>query len=341
VDDINEPDHDPPLISYLRLLRAPNLFTAMADSAMGFFFVNAAWAWKDGKFESLLPAGYLILGLLVCSSTLLYAAGVVLNDVFDYKLDIDERPDRPLPAGDISLGVARVVGWNMLSLGFMLACGVAWLLSNYPPAKVDHVWAGSSAIINLRPALVALALAAMIVAYNAVLKRTLLGPLAMGSCRMLNVLLGMSVLRQPWGPEHYLVAGAIGVYIVGVCWFARDEVGRSRRAHLTGAMLVMLAGAAMLGVLPMVTNNLLPHIVQDPSSWYLPFGALSVFVAVRCLWAIAEPSPGRVRMVVTQSILALIILDASVCYAARGTWALAIVILILPSLILARTIAST
>ena len=41
--------------------------------------------------------------------------------------------------------------------------------------------------------LVAMLLAGCIVLYDAVLKRTPLAPLAMGACRMLNVLLGMSL----------------------------------------------------------------------------------------------------------------------------------------------------
>ncbi len=338
-----QPDRDPPLISYMRLVRAPNLFTAMADSAMGFLFVNATWAWRDAKFSSLNLPGYLVLGLILTASILLYAAGVVLNDVFDYHLDLDERPDRPLPAGDISLRMARMLGWNMLSFGVMLTFGVAWLLANYPP----HAHNYNATIITLRPALVGFALAFMIVAYNAVLKRMVIGPLAlgplgMGTCRMLNVLLGMSVLRQSWGPEHYLVSGAIGLYVLGITWFARDEAKRSRRVQLIGAMLAMLTGVAMLGALPNVTTHLLPHIVADPTSWYFPVAMLAVFVGLRCLWAIAQPSPGRVRMVVTQSIMALVVLDASACYTTRGRiYAIAILLLLIPGWILSRKIAST
>ena len=74
--------------SYLELLRVPNIFTAMADAAMGALFVEAD-----------LHGGGPFIGLLIAASSLLYAAGVVLNDVFDVELDRAERPERPLQIG--------------------------------------------------------------------------------------------------------------------------------------------------------------------------------------------------------------------------------------------------
>ena len=87
----------------------------------------------------------------------------------------------------------------------------------------------------------------LIVLYNAGLKRTPLGPVAMGGCRMLNVLLGMSVLRGPWRIEHWAVAAGIGIYIAGVTWFARNDARRSDRWQLVAATLVMLAGVGLVG----------------------------------------------------------------------------------------------
>ena len=91
--------------------------------------------------------------------------------------------------------------------------------------------------------------------YNAGLKRTLLGPVAMGGCRMLNVLLGMSVLRGPWRIEHWAVAAGIGVYIAGVTWFARNDARRSDRWQLIAATLVMLAGVGLVGSLPWLSRR--------------------------------------------------------------------------------------
>ena len=137
-----------PLQSYLELLRLPNVFTAVADVAMGFFFVQAAWAFNsDVQPPALLPIGIWSVGLLVAASASLYLAGMVLNDVFDIELDDEEQPYRPLPSGRISLSAARWLGWNLLSAGVMLAAAVAVLLQRVPAAHVEslihHMAAGA------------------------------------------------------------------------------------------------------------------------------------------------------------------------------------------------------
>ena len=69
---------------------------------------------------------------------------------------------------------------------------------------------------------------AAVVLYDGLLKRTPFGPLGMGACRLLNVLLGMSLAAGPWGLFHGQVALAVGTYITGVTWFARSEATESR-----------------------------------------------------------------------------------------------------------------
>jgi 4-hydroxybenzoate polyprenyltransferase len=309
------------LRSYLQLLRLPNIFTAMADVAMGFLFVNSGtWA-PTGE---LTPRGWWLLGLLVASSSLLYAAGVVLNDVFDLERDRQERPDRPLPSGRVSLRVARWMGGELLLFGTFLPCAMAWSLR------------------QPRLAVVAVGLAVTILLYDRFLKQTLLGPLAMGACRMLNVLLGMSVLRGPLEARHWLVAGAIGLYVAGVTWFAREEVLRSDRRRLSAATLVMMAGIALLGALTYWPEPLIPKIRFDPSLWHMMLGLLGLIILMRCLWAIGEPSPGRVRMAVAQAILSLVFLNTAVTYAARDLyWACLVLSLLIPTVLLGFWIEST
>ena len=98
---------------------------------MGFFFVQAAWAFSDDLRHSLLPIGMWTVGLLAAASALFYSAGMVLNDVFDIELDREEQPYRPLPSGRIPLSSARWLGWQLLTLGIMLASGAAVLLAKF------------------------------------------------------------------------------------------------------------------------------------------------------------------------------------------------------------------
>ncbi len=201
-------DRDAALWAWLEMLRAPNLFTAVADVAMGFLFVQVAA--EGQRIWQIQPADAVILALLAAASMLLYAAGVVLNDVADVEVDRQGRPERPIPSGRIALATARRAGWLLLIAGTAIPWIVAWRAG------------------QVRPGLVGTLLAAAIVLYDLGLKRTPLGPLAMGGCRMLNVLLGMSLVAGPLHGEHFLVAGGIGLYIVGVS-LAGPERGRSGR----------------------------------------------------------------------------------------------------------------
>jgi len=283
------------LLAWAQLVRLPNVFTAVADVAMGVLFVRAV-------------AG----------------PGVVLNDVFDYPRDLADRPERPLPSGRVSRRAAAWLGGEALLLGAALA----WMAAYFEG--------------SLRPGLVAAILAGAIVLYDAAAKRTAAGPLVMGACRMLGVLLGMSVAAGAWQGEHWLVAGAIGTYVTGITWFARNEAGRSSRLQLALATLVMLGGVALLGWLPEWSRRLLPQVAVQPDLWRLMMAVLGVLTAFRCLPAVLEPRRANVQRAVGSAILSLVVLDAAVCFAVRGIIpAVGILLLLVPAMLAARWIRMT
>ncbi len=306
------------LRDYLTLMRLPNVFTAMADVAMGFLFVQASdWRW-DPWWDS-----WALLTLLAASS-LLYLAGMVLNDVFDVEIDRYERPERPLPAGRIPLAAARRLGWRLLWLGVLAGTASGFFLG------------------HLRPGTIAALLAICILLYDAWLKRTPMGPLAMGACRTLNVLLGMNAIDRPLHAEHWLVAGGLGIYVAGVTWFARREAGRSSRWQLLLSTLVLVLGIALLAAFPHWSQRTIAAVRVAPQQWYLLIGALGLLIVWRCVWAVIQPAPVRVRAAVTQCVLSLVMLDAVACYAVRGIfWAGLILLLLLPAMFLGRRIAVT
>ncbi len=304
------------LRAYLELVRLPNIFTALADVTMGFLFTHESFGPRDGW----------VLGLLLAASGCLYAAGVALNDLFDREVDARERPDRPIPSGRVSAAAAGRVGWGLLIAGAAMACSAAVLAT---------AW---------RPAIVGLAVAGCIVLYDGLLKRTPLGPIAMGACRTLNVLLGMSLLPTAWAQEHWLVAAAIGTYIAGVTLLATSEARQSSRWQLALATVVILAGIGLLVPLPLVVEEPIPTLIPgaEPYRWYLLLGVLGAFAALRLLQVVFEPFPEQVRVTVTHCILSLVIFDAAVCYVVRDVGQAAIVLLfLLPAAMLGRWIYST
>lgn len=303
--------------SYLELMRLPNVFTAMADVAMGFLFVKPLVSPWD-------PRDSWTLALLMVASSLLYIAGVVLNDVFDLETDRTERPERPLPSGRVSLWAARWLGWKLLVLGVLSGVSGGFIMG------------------QLHPGVVAALLATCILLYDAWLKRTPVGPVAMGGCRMLNVLLGMSALGAPLLADCWLVAGGIGVYVAGVTWFARREADTSSRLQLALSTIVMALGIAMLAWFPSWSDRVMSVIQLDPRHWYLLVGTLGLLIVWRCCWAVIEPVSARVRMAVAQCVLSIVMLDAVACYAVRGVaWACLILALLVPAMFLGRWIETT
>jgi 4-hydroxybenzoate polyprenyltransferase len=319
-DTLTNPPHSR-LLAYVRLMRLPNVFTALADVAMGYLFTHD----PDEGTATLVGAIPLLL-----ASALMYSAGMVLNDVFDVEVDRAERPERPLPSGRVPVRRARWMGFEMLAFGAIAGASVSlW----------SHNW---------RPAAVSLALAVLIVLYDGVLKKIPLGPLAMGGCRFLNVLLGMSAAASPWLPVNYIVAGGIGLYIVGVTWFARSEAEpESRRIHLVLAMFVMYAGMALLAYFPewlSQDQDIEPHQKHliDAGSWDWCWALLAILTGWRCLRCVFQPYSEFVQEAIRQCLVSLIIFDAAVVLAVRGPqWGIAVVLLIVPMTILGRWSYST
>jgi 4-hydroxybenzoate polyprenyltransferase len=253
--------------------------------------------------------------------------------VFDGAVDARERPERPIPSGRISLRSATAVGWAMLSSGAL----VAWFVS-----FTARDW---------RPGAVATLLAICVVLYDAVLKRTPFAPLAMGACRTLNVLLGMSLapLASPaarpyvsWGSmAAWSIAIGIGVYIVGVTIFARTEARASSRTRLIAGLAVLLAGMALLAATP-APSHYAPSIKVSQNGWYLLWAALTLITARRCGLAVSQPSPSRVQAAVRHCVQSIIVLDAAVCIGyASPIWGLVVLSLILPTLFLAQRLKAT
>lgn len=308
-------------LDYLRLLRIANVFTALADVMMGYVLVQH-------QLAPLPP----LFGLLAASA-LLYCAGMVLNDVFDVEVDRQERPERPLASGRISLRAARILGFTLLLAG--LAAGWTTAMAAQVP-----VW---------RSGMLATLLAASILAYDGGMKATRLGPLTMGVCRFLNVLLGASsgpAAINGGGflgyPSYVLVAAAgVGVYVAGVTWFARREAEASEGWHLAGALLVMLGGIGMLGWLH---PNFPPgfRAVLPARWWWMMLALLGLPIARRCVMTVAYPTPEQVQLAVKHCLLSIIVLDAAVTFLA-GSWydAVLVLSLLVPAMLLGRWVYST
>ena len=294
--------------SYAQRVRLPNLPSALADIGLA--------GLATGLIVSRLP----VFLLLLTSSACLYLAGMVWNDYFDIDQDRRERPMRPLPSGAITPRRAALVGGGLMVVGLILALVAGYVLQSLDP----------TASLML-PVTVAGFLTLAIFLYDAWLKHTPIGPIAMGSCRSLNILLGFSLagtLRLDWplGPH---LAAAVGVYIVGVTWLARTEARATNKASLIGAALVLLAAFALALSVPAYRR-------ADTASVVFPYllVALGFFIGFPLQRAIAKQTPSTVQRAVRRCLMGLILFDTALATGAAGEVGLVLLVLMGPSVYL-------
>ncbi|MCU0704477.1 MAG: UbiA family prenyltransferase [Fimbriiglobus sp.] len=286
------------LLAFAQLVRLPNVFTAFADILLAACVANL-FDWR--------------LAPLLAASGCLYLSGMAWNDFFDHHDDARTRPSRPLPSGRIRPQTAALMAAGLMLAGVGFAFGVG-------------VNVGVTASI----------LAGLIVLYDAVLKHYWLGPVGMGGCRFLNVLMGTLAVSaaEPLLALH--VAAVVGLYIVGVTWFARTEEGTSKRRMLIAASAVMTAALALAAVVPL-------HFEPGRTPWYFLYllVGFGFMVGGPVVAAVREPSPKNVQAAVKRCILGLVLLDAILATAFVGWLGLLIVLLLVPAVLLGKRVYST
>jgi 4-hydroxybenzoate polyprenyltransferase len=298
---------------YLQLVRLPNVFTAAADSLAGWLLVRGSLA-EPGRW---LP--------LALASMAIYAAGIALNDWFDYAIDLHERPGRPLPSGQVSRRFAAGLG------GALLAAGPAL-------AALSGSWSSLG---------IAVLLSACVLAYDAGLKRTWLGPEVMGACRGLNVLLGMSQAPALGGPVGWQVAAGMTVFVTGVTWISRSETGTT-----TGPAPGIVFGLALENLAIVFLGLATLQVRPFRPAWTEPIAGdragLLVLLVVLLLVdlagaaALRTPDPARVQRAVKTGVLSLVWLNVGVVMTVRGpSAALAVAVLWIPAFLLGRWLYST
>lgn len=315
------------LSDYLRLMRISLLPTAWSNVLTGFALASTVPAWG----ESIT----FLIAALICSSCL-YIGGMVLNDVFDFELDSIERPERVLPAGKIPRSAAKRLGLALLIAPML----ISFYLS----------FAFGDRMLGTPTFFVTVALAASIVCYNVKAKHTPVGPLVMGFCRTLNILLGCSLAGL--AAFQWYIAGAAGIYVAGITWLARNENTTSQRHSLIAGSAVMLLGVILLGCFPYTSlysdqfrSVLAIESEKRHTLLFVCLLAVMVFPVVRkILAAVTTGRPGDVKRAVITSLLTIIMLDATICYLVLPgipAYALGVACLIVPAFLLSRRIMAT
>ncbi|WP_394749698.1 UbiA-like protein EboC [Spongiimicrobium salis] len=236
--------------------------------------------------------------ILVGASVLLYAGGVVLNDVFDAKLDAVERPERPIPKGVVSLRAAALFGASLLVLGIVGAF-----------------------FVNALSGKIALGLALAIITYDGFSKKyDFLGPLNMGICRSLNLLLGMSVFGQL---IHWWFIGIPLMYIFAITLISRGEV------HADNKKNIIFAGILYATVIFSVIGLMEYFNVRSIFSLlFLVLFAVLIFLPLRK--AYISNTPKHIKKAVIAGVLSLIVLDAAMAVGFSEWWYGVLILCLMP-----------
>lgn len=162
---------------------------------------NLPTVWTNAMAGAVLsgypsPDVILTAGLAL---SLFYIGGMWLNDAFDAEIDARERANRPIPMGEIAVGTVFAVGFALLGAGVLLAFALGAMAG-----------------------LAGLALAAAVILYDWLHKRTVLSPVIMGATRFFCYVLPAAAVGAIGGP---VVLGALGLlaYIVGLTYAAKQE----------------------------------------------------------------------------------------------------------------------
>jgi 4-hydroxybenzoate polyprenyltransferase len=282
------------LTAYLQLLRPGNVVTAWADVLAGFAVAHSS---------NMRHAG-----LLIAATSCLYGGGVILNDFFDRGLDAVERPERPIPSGRVSSTAAGVFGFTCLAFGILCA-----------------------GLIGPLTALTAIAISAFVLTYDIWAKHHKVGPVAMGACRGLNLVLGLSVVSGSLTHWWFLAFIPL-VYIVAVTVLSRSEVHGGLSS--TGFTAIVLLAGVVIALSTIAAMN------QQWGFLFICF--LTAYVAPGFVRAYRDPVARSFRSAVKYGVLGLVLLEASIAASFAGVWAGCLVaLLMLPAMLLAKMFAVT
>jgi len=286
------------------MMRPANVVTSIADVLAG-----AAIA---GFFSAETFSNHLLTIIMLCISTAcLYGGGIVFNDVFDADLDKIERPERAIPSGKVSLRQASIFGSILLLIGVIAAT-----------------------LVSLTSGLLALAIALFALLYNKISKHHYFwGPLNMGCCRGLNLLLGVSIIAGALWQWYFLALVPI-IYIFSITMISRGEVHGGSRLNLYIAAILYCIVTSFLLCFSYLNNKLLlSAVILIPFLWMI-FRPLSK--------AIQNPIGKNIGGAVKAGVISLILMDAAWAATFSTIYTALIIACLLPvSIFLAKAFAVT
>lgn len=259
----------------LRLGRVSNLPTVWTNALAG--IVLTGYVIPDFR---IIP--------IIIALSLFYIGGMFLNDYYDSEIDAVERPERPIPSGQVSKNL--VSEWA----GFMMLVALAILWG------VGGIFAVMSGAF----------LAGFIILYNKFHKNNPISPFLMGMCRVFVYLTAAICYVDILPLNVFIGAGLLLAYLIGLTYIAKQEnLGRVKNLW---PLLFLGAPVVYGGYLTLLYPSLAPF-------WLLFTGWVLV-----ALYFLKRRKPGDIPRAVVSLIAGMCLLDAMLI-ASYGAILLAIV----------------
>lgn len=259
--------------SHLALARISNTPTVVSNVLAGVVLATTL------KLEWTVVA-------LCIAMALFYTAGMYLNDILDLKIDSEQRPDRPIPSGAVSLSTAWIVTVVMFVLGLLLVI----------PAGVPATTA-------------AIALIVCIAIYDAWHKGNPIGPLFMGGTRVLVYVVAFLAYSTSWTWEATFWCVAMLVYVAGLTSISKTEHGPAGLRYWPIVSLFVPVALALF---------------QEINIGTIALSILLVAWAAYSLTFVLNPERRSIGRSIAQLIAGISLVDALVLATHEAWWGVAI-----------------
>lgn len=278
----------------LQLMRPANIITAIAD-------VIAGIAIAGFLAPNVISLQYTTPIILLCIATSgLYAGGIIFNDVFDIEDDKTNRPERVIPSGRLTLKEAKTLGITVFTIGIVTAF-----------------------IVSSLSGILAIAITILALLYDKYAKHhSVLGPINMGLCRGVNLILGMSI-HPNLEPQTYLIGLLPVIFIAAITLTAQKETKGKNKLAIGIAMV--LDAIIVLGFI--LISQYFNFSFKNTFAFLILWYGLNLVAKFK---AITNNNPKLIQKAVKTGVLSLIPLNASYVAGFSSIYIALLVLCLLP-----------
>jgi 4-hydroxybenzoate polyprenyltransferase len=113
-------------LAFWKLIRYPNLGIVILTQFLFYWFINQVFS--ENSITPILDIPH--FNLLVLTTICIAASGYIINDIFDYKIDLINKPDQMTIGKEISIAKAKQLYIVVIISGTFLALYLAWYVKN-------------------------------------------------------------------------------------------------------------------------------------------------------------------------------------------------------------------